>query len=102
METEMLDALRQAVLTSGEFGRVARAIKREFRWTISDRDAENRLSQWLSPSNRNRFPADALPIVVRICGDTVTPILLRAGLGDRKPARMAGDKGDWVQLPRRA
>lgn len=88
--SEVLTALRSMVFESGRFSQLARAIKRERHWRLSDHAAEARLSQFLAPENPHQFPADLLPLAIEVCGvDYVSPLLYRAAMraADRKPAR---------------
>jgi hypothetical protein len=78
------DAVWRAITETGTHREVAAAIKRRFRWRLSDRAAVARLSMMLSPRDPHQLPADALLDVVRITGrDEITALLLRAGM--RKP-----------------
>ena len=90
MRKSVLQALDGMIEKGTSRHRLARAMKREMHWKCSIRSAEARISRWLDPDCRERFPAEALPLVIEITGrDELTPILLRAAIRaeERKPAK---------------
>jgi hypothetical protein len=87
------EAVWRAVTETGTHQEVALALKRRYRWRLSDRAAVARLSMMLSPRDPHQFPADALLDVVKITGrDEVTPMLLRAGMRRAPMARVRHGK----------
>ena len=64
----MLECISEALSHPGVRKRFLDAWREVAGWPASYRRANARLSQWLDPSDPHRFPAEALPTLIRACG----------------------------------
>ncbi len=65
------DACWRAITDTGATGLIAAHCRKAFGWSMSQRAAEAKISQWLNPRDPHQLPAEELPIVVGCVGDSL-------------------------------
>ena len=82
-QEEIHDALRKAIEEGNCLSEVSAHCAHTFGWNGSLRDWRSRVCKWGNPSDRNRYPAEAMAII-RMCSgiDPFTSIILRSGMSE--------------------
>lgn len=82
----------EAVQQTGTIGLVAAHLKRLYGWTWSDRAAQARVSQMLSPTDPHALAAEAVLVIAGVTGDPrIAALFMRAQLAHEDAMRETGE-----------